>query len=97
MESEGLIRIYLVDDHPVFRMGLAGLLRAEPNMQLEGESETGRDALKEIVTKNVDVVVVDLALQDMSGLELIRELRREKHEFAILIFFVKIFLPDSNW
>lgn len=85
MESEGLIRIYLVDDHPVFRMGLAGLLRAEPNMQLEGESETGRHALKEIASKDIDVVVVDLALQDMSGLELIRELRREKNEFSILV------------
>ena len=85
MEPKELIRIYLVDDHPVFRMGLAGLLRAEPNMKLEGESETGRQALKEIGSKELDVVVVDLALQDMSGLELIRELRREKHEFSILV------------
>jgi len=85
MKLEGLIRIYLVDDHPVFRLGLAGLLRAEPNMQLEGETESGRQALEEIPSKKIDIVVLDLSLQDMSGLDLIRELRREKNDFSILV------------
>lgn len=85
MTSQELIRIYLVDDHPVFRMGLAGLLRAEKDIVLVGESETGREALSDIPTNNIDVVVVDLALQDMSGLELIRELNREKKNFSILV------------
>ena len=54
-------------------------------MVLVGESETGRDALKDIPTKKIDIVVVDLALGDMSGLELIRELNREKNDFSILV------------
>ncbi|MBT6490544.1 MAG: response regulator transcription factor, partial [Deltaproteobacteria bacterium] len=86
MKLEGLIRIYLVDDHPVFRLGLAGLLRAEPKMQLEGETDSGRQALEEIPSKKIDIVVLDLSLQDMSGLDLIRELRREKKDdFSILV------------
>ena len=60
MEAKEQIRIYLVDDHPVFRMGLAGLLRAEKDIVLVGECETGREALSDIPTKNIDVVVVDL-------------------------------------
>ena len=85
MEVGEVIRIYLVDDHPVFRMGLAGLLRSEADITLVGECETGREALSDIPTKEIDIVVVDLALQDMSGLELIRELNREKRDFSILV------------
>ena len=85
MKLTGRIRVYLVDSHPVFRLGVAGLLRAEQDMMLVGEAEGGREALVKIPKKKIDVLVLDLALEDMSGLELVRELRREYPDLSLLV------------
>jgi DNA-binding NarL/FixJ family response regulator len=71
-------RIFLVEDHPVFRDGLSKLLAAEADMTVCGEASNSRDGLKLIIKFKPDLVVVDIGLPDKSGLELIKEIRALK-------------------
>lgn len=70
-------RIFLVDDHPVFRLGLAGLIRSEDGLELAGEAATIREAMAALRAMEVDLVVVDISLEDGSGLDLIKRLKTE--------------------
>ena len=70
------IRVMLVDDHAVVREGLKAWLEGEPDIRVVSEAESGSQALEVFNPALVDVVVVDVRLPDMSGLELIRQLRR---------------------
>jgi DNA-binding NarL/FixJ family response regulator len=78
-------RIFLVDDHPVFRDGLAKLINAEPDLTVCGEAGDARQALKSIRKLKPELAVVDLSLPGKSGLELIKEIRAAKQEIKLLV------------
>ena len=65
-------RIFIVDDHPVFREGLAGLVRREPDLTVCGEADNARHAIREVERLKPDLVLVDIGLPGRSGLELIK-------------------------
>lgn len=68
-------RIFLVDDHPITREGLARLINHEPDMEVCGQANTAAKAVTEIETAKPDLVVVDVSLTTgASGLELIKDL-----------------------
>lgn len=67
--------IFLVEDHPVFREGLAKLLNAEAGLKVGGGTGDPRQAIKLITKLKPDLVVVDIGLPGKSGLELIKEIR----------------------
>jgi DNA-binding NarL/FixJ family response regulator len=69
-----LVRIVLVDDHPLMREGLAEVLRREPDLQVCGEAEDRVQALDVIKKIKPDLAIVDLALKNSHGLELIKDL-----------------------
>jgi DNA-binding NarL/FixJ family response regulator len=70
-----MIRVLVVDDHPVLRAGLEAVLRAEPGFVPVGSAADGRE-LRELLTRTEpDVVVLDRYLDEEDGLELCRELR----------------------
>jgi DNA-binding NarL/FixJ family response regulator len=71
-------RIFLVEDHPVFRDGLSKLLDAENDLIVCGEAGDAKQALKAIVKLKPALVVVDIGLPGKSGLELIKEIRALK-------------------
>jgi DNA-binding NarL/FixJ family response regulator len=79
----GKIRIHLVEDHPVYRHGLARLLSLEPDMKLAGVSASGEEALEQ-VGEGVDVVVSDLVLPRMSGVQLIAQLKQRRPETGVV-------------
>lgn len=64
-----MIRILIVDDHPVVREGLVGILNDEPDFALVGEAESGEEALGMIERIRPDVVLMDVRLPRMSGME----------------------------
>jgi DNA-binding NarL/FixJ family response regulator len=74
----------LVDDHPLVRGGLAQLLAEERDLEVCGEASTGREALDLAASLQPDLVIVDLALPDVSGIELIRDLKSRHPHITIL-------------
>jgi two-component system nitrate/nitrite response regulator NarL len=71
------VRVLVVDDHPVYRHGMASLIALRPEFELIGEVGDGRQALEEIRRLTPDVAVVDLRLPDLDGIEVVESLERE--------------------
>ena len=78
-------RIFLVEDHPVFRDGLAKLLNAEDDLTVCGEAGDAKQGLKSIIKLKPELAVVDLGLPGKSGLELIKEIRALKLPIKLLV------------
>lgn len=77
-------RIILVDDHKIVREGLRALIEKQPGMQIAGEAENGRDATE--MTKKLlpDVIIMDVSMPDMNGIEATRRILSESPEVKIL-------------
>ena len=82
---ETTISILLVDDHKVLRDGLRALLESEPDLQVVGNAGTGAEAIAAARALQPDVIVMDLGLPDMSGLEAIRLIRQENGRSKIIV------------
>jgi two-component system response regulator DevR len=78
-------RVLLVDDHPVFRLGLAALLRTVPDMELVGEAETTQAAVELADRLEPDVVLMDVRLRAGTGVEACREIRSRRPTTRILM------------
>ena len=68
------IRVVTADDHPIFRDGLRRLLDSEPEFEVIGEAGCGAEALRLVAHLKPDVLLVDLAMPDMTGLDVLRTL-----------------------
>jgi DNA-binding NarL/FixJ family response regulator len=75
--STGPIRVLSVDDHPLVRKGIASMLANEPNIVLVGEADNGRDALDQYRRLAPDVVLMDLRMRDIDGIEATCAIRAE--------------------
>ena len=78
-------RIFLVDDHPVMREGYRSLLEREPDMDCCGEAGSGFEALDRIPEADPDLVLVDLLMPELSGLELLKQLSSLYPELPTLV------------
>ncbi|HEU5395651.1 MAG TPA: response regulator transcription factor, partial [Verrucomicrobiae bacterium] len=78
-------RIFIVEDHPVFRDGLVRLLTAEKDMEVCGEAGDVERGLKAIRKLKPDLVLVDLELPGKNGLELIKKIRASKQVIKLLV------------
>src|ERR1700756_1816914 len=78
------IRILLVDDHPIVRQGLKTLLEGHSDWQVIGEAADGAEALEKAKDINPDVMVLDVTMPRMNGLEACRLLRRQSPALEIL-------------
>lgn len=79
-------RLLLVDDHAVVREGYRRLLESRPDLTVAGEAATGREALDQYRLLAPDVLVLDLGLPDIGGVELIRRLVQRHADARILVF-----------
>jgi len=68
------IRVLIVDDHPVFRDGIRGLLESIPQMTVAGEAENGPEAVQLAIELRPDIVLMDIGLPEMNGIEATRAL-----------------------
>jgi DNA-binding NarL/FixJ family response regulator len=82
------IRILLADDHSLFRMGIASLLSAEPGFEVVGEAANGEEAIAEARRLMPDVILMDLSMPDVTGLEATRRLKEEMPYVRIVILTV---------
>src|SRR6266702_537396 len=81
----GTISVLLVDDHPVVRQGLRALLETSHDIVIAGEAGDGREAVDLARKKRPSVVLMDLALPVLNGLEATREITKELPETHVLI------------
>ncbi len=80
-----MIRVLIVDDHPVVRSGLEMILSKEPNIAVVGAVGNGHRVIGFLRSNPCDVLVLDLTMPGMTGLEVIGQLKREKKEVKVLI------------
>lgn len=69
-------RVFIVDDHPLVREWLGNLLNQQPDLVVCGEAESGPEALALILERKPDAAIIDIALKDSSGTELIKDLKQ---------------------
>jgi DNA-binding NarL/FixJ family response regulator len=77
-------KIVLADDHPVFRKGLRTLLEEEEGLQIIGEAANGREAIDKVRELSPDVVVMDITMPDMDGIEATREITSAFPEVKVI-------------
>jgi len=83
-----MIRIIIVDDHPVVRWGLKQILNGEPDVKVVGEAENAQQAFEIIRTIDCDAVVLDISLPGTNGVEILKQLKHEYKELPVLILSV---------
>jgi DNA-binding NarL/FixJ family response regulator len=71
-----MTRIYLVEDHHIVRYGIKTLLDLNPDFQIVGESDNGEDLLMELKRLKVDIVISDISMGGMDGIELTRQIKK---------------------
>ncbi|HOJ60075.1 MAG TPA: response regulator transcription factor [bacterium] len=71
------IKIILADDHAIIREGLKPLIEKEPDMLVAGEAENGRETLQQVRALSPDVVIMDISMPDLNGIEATRHIRQE--------------------
>lgn len=79
------IRVFLADDHPIVRSGIRLLLESESDIEVSGEASSGREALEMISDDPPDLVLMDISMPELSGLEATRELRKILPKLPILV------------
>ena len=82
------IRILVADDHTLIRRGVVGLLDAQPDMEVVGEAVNGLEALEETGKTLPDIVLMDIGMPGMNGLDATREVRRQFPKVQVLILTI---------
>lgn len=83
--EKGSINILIVEDHPIFRMGMKEMIEHEPDMCVCGDAQDVAGALKLIEAKKPDLVIVDLSLKESNGLDLVKEISARHKPAASLV------------
>ncbi len=78
------IRVLLADDHPVVRDGIRMLIESDPDIVVVGQADGGREAVALVKELQPDILLLDMEMPDMSGIEVTRQLRSEKTPVRIL-------------
>jgi DNA-binding NarL/FixJ family response regulator len=81
-------KIFLVDDHALVRAGINALLAQMPNVEVIGQAENGHDALREIARLHPDIVLLDISMAGLNGLEVARRIRQETPAARIIMLSI---------
>jgi len=84
-EDSKRIRILAVDDHPILRQGIAGLIADESDMTLVAEAANGREAIQQFRTHHPDITLMDLQMPEMNGLDAMIAIRGEFPDARVIV------------
>jgi DNA-binding NarL/FixJ family response regulator len=79
------IRILVVDDHPIVRQGVVGLVDGQPDMTIIAQASNGREAIQQFRTHHPDIVLMDMQMPEMNGLDALMAIRDEAPEARIIV------------
>ncbi len=79
------IQVMIVEDHPLFRQGLRRVLEVEPDIRIKAEASTGQEALDLVPEAKPDVILMDINLPAMNGLQVTRRIKTDFPEIAVII------------
>lgn len=79
------ITLFLADDHTIVRQGLAKLLEGEPDLRVVGEAENGREAVEKVEELKPDIVLMDIAMPLLNGIEATRQIRKICPQTKVII------------
>jgi len=85
MNDSNYIRVFVADDHAIVRKGIAAVLEIVSDIDVVGEAENGRDAVIQVEKLKPDVILMDLVMPDMDGIEAIRRIKDSQPEARILV------------
>jgi DNA-binding NarL/FixJ family response regulator len=85
MSTDQPIRLLIVDDHPVVRDGLRGMFAGAPEFEVVGEAGNGREAVERAEALRADVVLMDLRMPEMGGVEAIQQLHKTAPAVSVLV------------
>lgn len=80
-----VIRVYITDDHPIVRRGIKQLLSTEPSIEVVGEATNGREAIADMDKCSPDIVLMDLVMPVMDGIEAIRQIKASHPAIQFLV------------
>jgi DNA-binding NarL/FixJ family response regulator len=83
--SSAPIRILAVDDHPLVRQGIAGLVGVQPDMTMVADAASGREAIQQFRAHRPDVTLMDLQMPEMNGLDALMAIRTECPEARVIV------------
>ncbi|QWF79299.1 response regulator [Amycolatopsis sp. CA-230715] len=92
MSEDGMLRVLVVDDHPLFRFGVCTILAGEPSIEVVGEAANGEGAVSATAALAPDVVVMDLNLPDLSGVDATKRIVAARPETGVLM----LTMSDEN-
>ena len=78
-------RVFVADDHALFREGVKSLLAEEPDLVVAGESGSAKETLERVRNEDFDILLLDISLPDGSGIDLLHQIRPHKPDLPILI------------
>jgi len=83
------VRVLLADDHALFREGLAGIIRAQPDMQVVGEANDGLEAFVKAQELKPDLILMDVQMPGMDGIEAVKQIKQVLPETSIVMLTVR--------
>jgi NarL family two-component system response regulator LiaR len=84
-EEQAAIRVLVVDDHDIIRKGIQAVLELVPDIEVAGEARNGREAIQQAEKLTPDVILMDLVMPDLDGIEAIRQIKNHRPEARILV------------
>jgi NarL family two-component system response regulator LiaR len=85
MSDPGRIRVFVADDHAIVRRGIAAVLEIVPDIEVVGEAKNGEEAIAQVERLRPDVILMDLVMPEMDGIEAIRRIKDRQPDARILV------------